>query len=1337
MPLFDRFSKRSTVDVNLKEKSSITAESDSAQAELEAPVLLKKTSPLITFIFGGKVPPIPEKREPYPFVNANIFSQLTFSWISDMIKRGYYRRVEDEDLYYLVGDLTIEEMCKKFEANMDRRILEWKKKKQSQPEERFTKYLVLRALNDTFFKTYWSAGAFRVLCDTSQVLNPLLVRELVKHVNAQQTDPTLGPGKAIGYCIGISLLLIVSSLGNCNCLHLGMLSGAQAKALLTNLCYKKSFKLSAKGNSEFPKGKVNSLVMTDLARIDMALGVIHFLWSFIIALIIAIVILLVLVGAPALVGIATCFVIIGYIFVANKYLKSLRRKTIAFVDNRVGGVREVVNAMKMIKLYCWEVPYFKIIEKYRNDEKKHLLKMNLFKASMFSLMTSTGVLATMFTFLTMYGVGKNFKSYNIFSSVALFNSLRQPLTVLPSATAYVIDGSIALDRITAFLQADEKEEYVEHHEIQESENSIEVEKATFGWDMDGEIAKQEILKDISLSIKRGEFVVITGAVGTGKSSLLSAIHGMMIKFLGSVKVYGSQSFCSAPWIQNETIRENILFGNTFDHKKYSRVIKACSLEDDFAMFTHGDFTEVGERGITLSGGQKARVSLARAVYTNSDIILLDDVLSAVDARVGKHIMDDLICGYIKDKTRVLATHQLSLIQSADRIIFLNGSGGIDVGTEDELLSRNNDFMNLMKFSSEKEGAEEELEDPQEVGDTIKKISTIISAKEDVGGDEQKKHKIIEEEFRSAKSISWEVYYNYFSLGAGRFYFIVLPIFGLSCILNGFLFAFNSVWLSFWVSDKFGFSSHVYAGLYAMFCVLAALANVSMLLLLGKLNNDAGLKLFILALQKVLRTPMSFMDTTPIGRILNRFTKDTDTLDSNIADQLSIFAMGSISVCSTFILCGIYIPYLFIAYPFIGFFYISLSNYYQTSALDIKRLEAINRSNVFSHFNETLSGMSTIKSYGSVKRFSERFEYLIDKMDMAYFPTLANQRWLAVRLDFTASGVSLLVSLLCVCGVFNLGSSSTGLLISYVMQIASIVSMLMRSKTQIENDMNSCERLYEYAYQLPQEAAPIITPGPKPTWPEQGSIEFENASLRYRDNLPLVLKNVTFNVAPGEKIGIVGRTGAGKSTIMNALFRINELATGKVQIDGIDISTLGLDQLRSKMSIIPQDPVLFKGSVRQNLDPFNSYNDVELWDSLKRSWLIEKDSELTDANETMHKFHLDQHIKDEGENFSLGERQLIALARALVRNTKILVMDEATSSVDYETDSKIQSTIANEFSQCTILCIAHRLRTILKYDRILVLDHGEVKEFDTPFNLFKQNGIFTDMCQRSNITEADF
>ncbi|CCH46151.1 putative membrane protein [Wickerhamomyces ciferrii] len=1363
------FKKRESVEsLEPKEEIESTTTSD---VESVKPISAKKGSPIVKAIIGSKPAPIVQEESTYPYLTANIFSKITFHWVSPIIKKGYLRRIEDEDLWKLEGDLTVRSMTERFEANLEKRIEQWRSK--NPDKEQFTKIVVIKAINDTFFRRFWIGGFSKFLADISMVLTPLLVRALIKIIQ-NKGDGKVVPhvGHAIGIAIGISLMMIFSSLMICSTFHLSMLTGAQCKALLTNIIYRKAFKLSSKAKLKYPNGKVNSLVMSDLSRIDMAMGMFHFIWTFPITMIVVLIVLVCNLGPPGLIAIGLILVLVAFMFYVTSKLKLWRRQSTKFIDSRVRSINEIINSLKMIKFYCWEKPYYNAVEQYRTKEKGFILKIQLLKAILNTCVSMVPILGTMLVFLTMFKTSSGFVSYNIFSAVTLLNTLRFPLNILPMAVGFLVDALLAMERFADFLQAEESEETVQRLGYDDSENAIEISNATFKWDVE-EIEEQKVkpekqttednkgedlsfpgLLDLDLNIKKNELIIVTGSIGTGKSSLLSAIEGSMRKESGESKIYGSLTFCSYPWIQNETIRENILFGSPFIREKYYSIVKACALDVDFQVLPDGDQTEVGERGITLSGGQKARINLARAVYADNDIILLDDVLSAVDARVGKHIMNECICGILKDKTRVLATHQLSLIGSSDRIIVLDGSGSIDIGTYSQLLTRNATFAKLMEFSKEESDEEENEDDEKSIMEEEEQtalerqkteISKIQSRRQENESSTTEKGRITTNEQRGTDSISMKIYANYMKLGSGPFGYAIIPIFMLILAMNGFLQLFHSVWLTFWLSHKFDISTNAYIGIYIMFVFLAIGSYALLFTTMGALNNNAGLHLFNLSAKKLLKTPMWFMDITPIGRILNRFTKDVDVLDTDLIEQLRLFIQSIALVGGVVILCGVYIPWFFLILPFaFGVFYY-LSHYYQSSALDIKRLESIKRSFVFSHFNESLTGMRVIKSYGSQERFKQRYEKLIDDMDSAYFVTLANQRWLGVRLDAVGSLISLFVAILCSCGVFNMNGAQSGLLVSYIIQIASIMSLLLRSMTQVENDMNSVERLYEYATKLPEEGPfEVEDKKPEKSWPKNGEIQFNDVSLNYRAGLPLVLKNVSFNVKGGEKIGICGRTGAGKSTVMNALFRVNELIGGNVVIDDVDISQIGLDDLRSKLSIIPQDPVLFHGSIRQNLDPFGKSPDIELWDALKRSWLVEEGASGTGkfiAGETdiksFHKFHLDQNVEDDGANFSLGERQLLALARALVRNTRILILDEATSSVDYETDAKIQSTIINEFKQCTILCIAHRLKTILNYDKILVLDKGEVMEFDTPWNLFKYGGIFTEMCERSSITEEDF
>lgn len=1367
----------------------------SSDLEKSGPQIQKRT---LTPFLSKNIPHVPkeEERLPFPEHRVNIVSRIFFWWLVPLMNVGYKRTLEPDDLYYLTDEIKSDTLAERLTANLNRRMAAARAQhadaceaKGEESEFVVPKLLPMWALADTFKKQYFWACFYLFLANCGATVDPLLSKKLIRFVEERALGFPVHIGDGVGYAIAMSVIVLIQGILIHHYFNLAMATGAQAKAALTKAILDKAFLLDAQSRHKFPIGKITSLMGTDLARIDFALGFQGFLLTFPFTVALAIGLLIYNIGVSSLVGIGILIVYFFCLGPAAKLLMKYRDEATGFTDKRVNYIKEVLNNLKIIKYYSWENPYFESIASVRKKEMAAVFKMQVTRNMIIAGANSLPILTSLSTFLVLYRVGDNRDPASIFSSISLFNVLAQLVILVPLALNTAVDASYGLNRIGQYFAAHEIDTEStkvvatpeKAAEMEARGLSIDVDHASFEWDVfeddDDESSKSDKsdvssekdekdpdaevqfngLVDIDLNIKKGEFVVITGLIGSGKSSLLQALSGFMRRTEGTVSVNGSLILCGQPWIQNATVKENITFGHELDEKKYTDVVYACSLESDLDILPAGDNTEIGERGITLSGGQKARINLARAVYTDADIILLDDVLSAVDARVGRHIMDQCFQGLLKDKTRVLATHQLSLIGSADRVIFLNGDGSIDVGRLEELQASNAAFASLMAYNTETKEEEEEEDEVQEEKELIErqisKTQTHL-----VYSDDEAEHidynqnntndgVLVQKEERAVNRIKWSVYYNYIHFGA---FFglgslgVVIPLLVL-IILATFFSLFTNTWLSFWTEYKFdGRSDGFYIGLYVGFSVLAIIFVLWEFIYFAFVTNRSSKFLNINALKNILHTPMAYMDVTPMGRILNRFTKDTDVLDNEIGDQMRLFLYFLSNIIGVIILCIIYLPWFAIAVPFIFFIFFVIANFYQASAREIKRLEAIQRSFVYNNFNETLNGMQTIKAYGASSRFLDKNVYYLDRVNEAYYLTIANQRWLGIFLDIVAMVFVFVISFLCVFRVFKISAASAGLLLSYVILIAGQLSMLVRTFTEVENQMNSVERICQYAFDLPQEAAYNKSDtAPRPSWPEQGTVRFENASLAYRPGLPLVLKNINLDIKPSEKIGICGRTGAGKSSIMTALYRLAELHSGKIEIDGVDISTLGLQELRSKLSIIPQDPVLFKGSIRANLDPFGLASDKKLWDALRRAGLIELNRldtvmQQTKAAGELHKFHLDQNVEDDGSNFSLGERQLIAFARALVRDSKILILDEATSSVDYETDGKIQATIVREFSQCTILCIAHRLKTILNYDRILVLDRGEVTEFDTPRALYESSkSIFRQMCDRSGITADDF
>ena len=699
-------------------------------------------------------------------------------------------------------------------------------------------------------------------------------------------------------------------------------------------------------------------------------------------------------------------------------------------------------------------------------------------------------------------------------------------------------------------------------------------------------------------------------------------------------------------------------------------------------------------------------------------------LVAVDAHVGRHMFDNAICGLLKDKCRILATHQLHVLNRCDRIIWLQEGRIETIDTFDNLMRNNESFQKMMSTTAQEEKVEEQDDVNEDEVEDEKKNSKKLKRTKKGGA-------LMQQEERAVKSVSWSVYAAYIRASGSLLYG---PMVIILLIMSQGANVVTSLWLSWWTSNKFGYSEGQYIGVYAALGIFQAMLMFSFSLSLSILGTTSSRIMLQRALTRVMRAPMSFFDTTPLGRITNRFSKDVDIMDNNLTDAMRMFFLTLAMVTSVFILIIVYFHYFAIALGPLFLMFVFSAGYYRASAREMKRHESVLRSVVFAKFSEAVSGTASIRAYGLQDYFVHGVRDSIDLMNSAYYLTFSNQRWLSTRLDVIGNLLVFTTGILVVTSRFNVSPSIAGLVLSYILSIVQMIQFSVRQLAEVENAMNATERIHYYGTEL-EEEAPLKLAEVPASWPDKGQIVFDDVQMRYRAGLPLVLHGLNMTVAGGERIGVVGRTGAGKSSIMSALFRLIELSGGSISIDGVNIATVGLRDLRSRLAIIPQDPTLFRGTIRSNLDPFNEHTDLELWSALRQSDLVDADAQLSDK---VHgRIHLDGIVEEEGLNFSLGQRQLMALARALVRGSQIIVCDEATSSVDMETDQKIQRTIATGFKGKTLLCIAHRLKTIIGYDRICVMDRGLIAELDTPRRLWEMGGIFRGMCERSGIRREDF
>jgi ABC-type multidrug transport system fused ATPase/permease subunit len=889
--------------------------------------------------------------------------------------------------------------------------------------------------------------------------------------------------------------------------------------------------------------------------------------------------------------------------------------------------------------------------------------------------------------------------------------------------------NIAFTRVQEYCLLPELEPRKEEggKEGKKAKYAITMKDHAIGWEKD-----KWILQDLNLKVKKGEVVMVIGAVGSGKSSIASAVIGETTYSQGEIEVNGSLAYVpQEAWIINATVRDNIVFGHPWDQKRYRQVLKLSALEPDLAILAKGDMTDIGDKGINLSGGQRQRVSIARSLYANRDIYVFDDPLSAVDSHVAAHLVENAITKFIKGqkKTGFIITNQIQFLRAADRVVLLKGGKIAEQGTFEELKANGKEFAALIKEFGVID--EESSEDDKPLGmsaDSIKPEKTEEKPAEAKPAGETSLMTAGEE--REKGAISAAVYWYYIRSGGLGAFFVALFLLIIVCAVR----VFSSLWLSDWsnpvkVAER-GWETRIWLGVYLGSVFFEVLIYYLRMLPIVFWSRNASRQLHHGLINAVLRASSSFFDVTPMGRLLSRFSKDINLIDDLLAFQFDQYLQLIFTLLQIFAQMAASQPYILIV---IGagliIFYI-LQRIFQRTAIEIQRLEALSRAPIFSHLTETIEGAASIRAYKMQKNFVRSNMNKVDANIIDYLSLRYATGWFGMRLDWigTAIILTMFLSIFLTRNYGTLDITLAALSMSSATNITFALSAVANNAVELETKMNSVERVRQYMNIEQESPAHIPENKPAETWPDKGAVAFKNLSIAYKGGPP-VLKNVSLKIKPRQKIGIVGRTGAGKSTLITALFRMVEPIEGTVEIDGVDIGKLGLFDLRSKLAIIPQLPQLFIGTVRYNVDPFNESSDDKIWQVLEMVQLREYIESVEGK--------LDGKVEENGSNFSQGQRQLLSMARALLRNASVLLLDEATASVDSETDALIQKMVRKNFKNTTVLTIAHRLNTIMDYDRVLVLDKGMLAEYDSPKNLLSNpKGIFTSMVEATGPGSAE-
>ncbi|XP_057725546.1 ABC transporter C family member 3-like [Arachis stenosperma] len=1248
-----------------------------------------------------------------PFSNAGIFSILTFSWVGPLVSLGKKKTLDLEDVPLLDKRDSVVEIFPTFREKVEadcgaiNHITTLK----------LVKLLVLSAWKEILFTAFLA-----LLNALASYVGPYLIDAFVQYLDGQRVYENQG------YVLVSAFFLsnLVQSLSQRHWFFRLQQVGIRIQALLVTMIYNKALTLSCQSKQGHTSGEMINFMTVDAERVGTFTWYMHDLWRVALQIVLALLILYKSVGLASIAAFVATVVVMLVNVPLGKMQQKFQKNLMDSKDTRMKATSEILRNMKILKLQGWEMKFLSKINELRKAEEGWLKKSVYNSAISAFVFWIAPSFVSVVTFGTCMVMGIPLESGKILSALATFRILQGAIYNLPETISAIVQTKVSLDRISSFLRlGDLQSDVVEKLPLGTSDKAIEVTNGNFSWDPS---SPNTTLKNINFEVFHGMRVAVCGTVGSGKSTLLSCILGEVPKVSGTLKVCGTKAYVAqSPWIQSGKIEDTILFGKEMDKEKYEKVLEACSLKKDLEILSFGDQTIIGERGINLSGGQKQRIQIARALYQDSDIYLFDDPFSAVDAHTGSHLFKECLLGLLRSKTVIYVTHQVEFLPAADLILVMKDGKITQCGKYADLLNNGTDFMELVgahkkalstldsdegKISNEISTLEQDSDFPiSQGGEEEEEKKDEQNGKTGNKGDEAK-GQLVQEEERESGRVGFSVYWQYITMAYGG---ALVPF----ILLAHTLFQVLQIGSNYWMAWATPISQDVEPPVSetTLIAVYIALAVASSFCILARttLFATALCKTATIIFNKmhfcIFRAPMAFFDSTPSGRILNRASTDQSSVDTEVPYQFASFVFPLIQLVGIIAVMSQAAWQVFIVFIPVITISIWYQQYYLPAARELSRLVGVCKAPIIQNFSETISGTPTIRSFDQQSRFQEKNLKLIDRYSRPEFNSAAASEWLCFRLDILSSIIfafSLIFLISIPEGFIDPGLA--GLSVTYGLNLTTINAWVIWSLCSLENNIISVERILQYT-SIPSEPPLVVEENrPDPSWPSHGEVNIHDLQVRYAPHLPLVLHGLTCTFRGGWRTGIVGRTGSGKTTLIQTLFRIVEPTAGEVVIDGINISSIGLHDLRSRLSIIPQDPTMFEGTVRNNLDPLEEYTDEQIWEALDKCQL---------GDEVRKKEgKLDSPVSENGENWSMGQSQLVCLGRVLLKKSKVLVLDEATASVDTATDNLIQQTLRLHFTESTVITIAHRITSVLESDMVLLLHQGLIEEYDSPSKLLE-------------------